>query len=793
MYEETNSGPAARARDGAGPAARRRSGGVAIDVSSENHAFEFKRIFQSSVNPSSWVKDTDYTLSLNVTDASGAERTAEFGTAVNWGKTDISCLFVAGDTVSMTAVPDKDLHPNYNPAAVSTSKPENQSLTLTCNEFVTVTAPEGSTVDAGTLANYYVYTFFEPVTRSVEDGTATFHFDKSNSIKSFYRVRHPDGATYWNYVNPTADTTYTVTEEDLGLTGDFSKDTIYHFENNVYDRAGIYLNINPKGYKNMAVGDTFELNSFRNWFAIESAMNNKVALPEMHYQVIDVNGNPSDVVAITPNELNSNVAVMEAKKEGTAIVLVTYDAMTHMQGQSSTASKRFSAIWPELTGVFVVNVGADGSAIQTNMKLDRMDAVIEKDEAKQLDAEHDILFYTGTEGASYSFKPEDGCTVSVLHPTVTETSMTYSGGFTTNDVTTAEDGTSIDRKNLTVTLADSAGTTILVSDDGTFQSYAEEYFYTVSGAGVEYASGSVTMTNEGPNAFTITLQTTAEGAWDGKTQTEPQTDENGVYQIGTGAELAWFVAKSKDTDVSGVLTANIDLGKYAWLNITSSKKVELDGAGFEITGLNAATGLFVQTGSNSHFHNLTIRGAVSGKGYAGVIVGYASGSAPKFENCFNYAAVTSTGNNVGGLVGYTYQNAVIENCANFGAVTGGSSFSDVRSGSYYEKAVAWAAANGIVTGTGSTAFSPDAKVTREQLAAILYRYAQYKELATNADAKLNSFTDAGSVSGYASEALDWAVSEGLINGASGKLMPKGDATRVQVAAIFHRFVKNVVK
>ena len=404
------------------------------------------RIYQISVSPSSWVKDTDYTLSLNVTDASGAERTAEFGTAVNWGKPDISCLFVAGDTVSMTAVPDKDLHPNYNPAAVSTSKPENQSLTLTCNEFVTVTitAPEGSTVDAGTLANYYVYTFFEPVTRSVEDGTATFHFDKSNSIKSFYRVRHPDGATYWNYVNPTADTTYTVTEEDLGLTGDFSKDTIYHFENNVYDRAGIYLNINPKGYKNMAVGDTFELNSFRNWFAIESAMNNKVALPEMHYQVIDVNGNPSDVVAITPNELNSNVAVMEAKKEGTAIVLVTYDAMTYMNGmntKTATSSNRFSAIWPELTGVFVVNVGADGSAIQTNMKLDRMDAVIEKDEAKQLDAEHDILFYTGMEGASYSFKPEDGCTVSVLHPTVTETSMTYSGGFTTKDVTTAEDGT----------------------------------------------------------------------------------------------------------------------------------------------------------------------------------------------------------------------------------------------------------------------------------------------------------------------------------------------------------------
>ncbi|MFR1989551.1 MAG: S-layer homology domain-containing protein [Oscillospiraceae bacterium] len=203
---------------------------------------------------------------------------------------------------------------------------------------------------------------------------------------------------------------------------------------------------------------------------------------------------------------------------------------------------------------------------------------------------------------------------------------------------------------------------------------------TASGAGVEYASGSVTMTEEGPNEFTITLQATAAGAWDGKTQAEPQTDENGVYRIGTGAELAWFVAKSKDADVSGVLTADINLGKYAWLNISSSKKVVLDGASFEITGLNATAGLFAQIGSNSYIHDLTIRGAVSGKGSAGAIAGYASGTAPKIANCFNYAVITSTGSNVGGLVGYTYQNAVIENCANFGAVTGGSSVGGIIGG-----------------------------------------------------------------------------------------------------------------
>ena len=849
------------------------NGGVSINVSSDSSSFKLQRMYQISVNPNSWVKDTDYTLSLRVTDASGAERKAEFGSAVNWGKTYTSCLFVVGDTVSVTATPNAETHPNYNPATASKTPTMNDSLSLTCKEFVTVTvtAPKGSTIDAGTLAKYYVFSFLEPFARSVEDGTATFHLDKNTDY--FYRVRHPQGATYWNYVRPSADAAYTVTEEDLGLTGDFSKSTIYHFENNVYDRAGIYLNINTKGYKNMAVGETFELNSFRNWFAIESFMNAKVALPEMHYQVIDVNGNASDVVTITPNALNSNVAVMEAKHEGTAIVLVTYDAMTHMAGQTSTASHRFSAIWPELTGVFVVNVGADGSAIQTNMNLDRMDAVIEKDEARQLDAEHDILFYTGTEGASYSFKPEAGCTVSVLRPTVTAASMTYSGGFTNTGVTTAEDGTvtvsglitgrniikvtkgglstyqvvtargvsykfvnaegteltqeelaaikpgdsvtiqfsnlispkeklsgaynfnfslymqgpdgtffksdpggnfgvydfsgnperqkltvtipkfwaeetytlsgaikqagwpgvpthrgityavgtnpgfdapktagilsrlpeitipvvkldfltgklsfqdqngtAIDRKDLTVTLADSAGNGIAVAEDGTFKAYAEEYFYTVSGAGVEYASGSVTMTEEGPNEFTITLQATAAGAWDGKTQTEPKADENGVYRIGTGAELAWFVAKSKDADVSGVLTADINLGKYAWLNISSSKKVVLDGASFEVTGLNATAGLFAQIGSNSYIHDLTIRGAVSGKGSAGAIAGYASGTAPKIANCFNYAVITSTGNNVGGLVGYTYQNAVIENCANFGAVTGGSSAGGIIGG-----------------------------------------------------------------------------------------------------------------
>ena len=127
------------------------------------------------------------------------------------------------------------------------------------------------------------------------------------------------------------------------------------------------------------------------------------------------------------------------------------------------------------------------------------------------------------------------------------------------------------------------------------------------------------------------------------------------------------------------------------------------------------------------------------------------------------------------------------------AVNGRSGFSDVQYNGYYEDAVTWAADNGIVNGTSITTFSPNANVTREQMAAILYRYAQHKKYNTAASSGLNGFTDHASVSGYAAASLEWAVAEKLVNGSAGKLMPTGNATRAQVAAILHRFVENVAK
>ena len=119
----------------------------------------------------------------------------------------------------------------------------------------------------------------------------------------------------------------------------------------------------------------------------------------------------------------------------------------------------------------------------------------------------------------------------------------------------------------------------------------------------------------------------------------------------------------------------------------------------------------------------------------------------------------------------------------------GRSFSDVPGGAWYENAVIWASANGIVTGYEDNTFRPNAPITREQLAAVLYRYAQYKGMIgpTTPTSSPNGFPDAASISPYAAQAISWALGTGLLTGSDGKLLPQGSASRAQAAVILQRF------
>ena len=124
------------------------------------------------------------------------------------------------------------------------------------------------------------------------------------------------------------------------------------------------------------------------------------------------------------------------------------------------------------------------------------------------------------------------------------------------------------------------------------------------------------------------------------------------------------------------------------------------------------------------------------------------------------------------------------------APKGKNGFTDVEAGKWYADAVTWTAENGIFAGYGKDKFGPDDPITREQLAAIFYRYADYKGYDLTAKGNLDTFKDADKITDYAKTAMQWAVSSGLVKGKSGNLLdPQGTATRAEIAAMLHRFIE----
>ena len=121
---------------------------------------------------------------------------------------------------------------------------------------------------------------------------------------------------------------------------------------------------------------------------------------------------------------------------------------------------------------------------------------------------------------------------------------------------------------------------------------------------------------------------------------------------------------------------------------------------------------------------------------------------------------------------------------------GKNSFTDVEAGKWYADAITWTAENGIFAGYSKDKFGPDDPITREQLAAIFYRYADYKGYDLTVKGDLDKFKDADKITDYAKTAMQWAVGSGLMKGKSGNLLdPQGTATRAEIAAMLHRFIE----
>ncbi len=483
---------------------------------------------------------------------------------------------VENPTDEPTVEPDGDstAEPTDEPSFASLSE-DIPTVVSDSGATITINAPKGSTISFGTGASYSGHQFVTATSVTEDENGVTAVFALPLNTEVFYRVQNPDGVTYWDFGNYTEDTVITVTSDDLYIgSNEYTSKTVFHnFEKNVFDVADIYLNINKEGYLALNVGDTENLVGTRNWQAIESFYNAKIAVPDVHWQVIDVNGNPSDVVTIVPDSNKSMFATLTANKAGTAIVLVTYDAMIHTQAQGGS---QFSAIWPENTGVFIVSVGEDGTAIKTNMTINEgLNKVTGKYAVDALDYEHDVLYYTGDDGASYSFTPESGCEVSVLRPTLTTDKMTYKNGFvktgvsvdsngkvTVSNLTTGTSIVKITKGNVStyqlirakqaeVVITDSEGNPI---NDGDSVNAGDTVKITYNGIynPAEKLSGIYNFT---PRLFYVT---------DTGILYSSENAGMGVYNFGSSESLRTFEYKVSDFAQSGTITLNGGIGISAY-------------------------------------------------------------------------------------------------------------------------------------------------------------------------------------------------------------------------------------
>ena len=306
-----------------------------------------------------------------------------------------------------------------------------------------------------------------------------------------------------------------------------------------------------------------------------------------------------------------------------------------------------------------------------------------------------------------------------------------------------------------------AGSNTTVKVTGESSPYTYEFTYT------KPSSGSSGGSSSGKTTYKVTTSAVNNG---GVNASPSNAEKGAVITITLSPDKGYKLDKLTVTDGSGKTVSTVKKSDTVYTFTMPASAVKVGVSYVKATETPSKT-KFNDVSANDWFASAV--DYVTGKGMM-------NGTA---DNTFSPKANTTRGMVV--TVLYRLENQ---------PSTSAASFTDVASGAYYANAVAWANANGIVSGYGSGKFGPNDKVTREQLAAILYRYAQYKkyDVSVGEDTNILSYDDAQSISTYAIPAIQWACGAGVVTGKSGsKLDPKGNATRAEVAAMLMRFCENV--
>lgn len=330
----------------------------------------------------------------------------------------------------------------------------------------------------------------------------------------------------------------------------------------------------------------------------------------------------------------------------------------------------------------------------------------------------------------------------------------------------------------------------------------------VTVSGTDEAGNAVTLTDNGNGTYSATLpnktQTyTFTAVYDGCQTIAPKTDITTVkvqQRSSGGGEPAKpsfpvKIANSGD-GVAKVDKSYASAGDKVTITVTPGRNATVqhitvtdeDGERLKLTENRDGTYSFTMPSGTA---NVYVRFSGSGLPFADVPSGswYYDDVAYVYDTgLMTGLTATAFGPNLSTTRGMIV--TILWRMENEPAAKHGCPFADVRRGSYYEQAIAWASENGIVTGFDASTFAPDRAITREQLAAILFRFAAYRGMdAVTLRENLSSFQDQAAISAYAVSALNWGVGEGLMQGTGDKLEPTGSATRAQVAAMLRRFMQ----
>ena len=330
----------------------------------------------------------------------------------------------------------------------------------------------------------------------------------------------------------------------------------------------------------------------------------------------------------------------------------------------------------------------------------------------------------------------------------------------------------------------------------------------VTVSGTDEAGNAVTLTDNGDGTYSATLPNKTQtytfiAAYDGSQTIAPKTDFTTVkvQQRSSGggepAKPSFPVKISNSGDgVAKVDKSYASAGAKVTITVTPGRNATVqritvmdeDGERLKLTENRDGTYSFTMPSGTV---NVYVRFSGSGLPFADVPSGswYYDDVAYVYDTgLMTGLTATTFGANLSTTRGMIV--TILWRMENEPAAKHGCPFADVRRGSYYEQAIAWASENGIVTGFDASTFAPDQAITREQLAAILFRFAAYRGMdAVTLRENLSSFQDQAAISAYAVSALNWAVGEGLMQGTGDKLEPTGSATRAQVAAMLRRFIQ----